>query len=425
VRRLYTALFYVATPFILARLFWRGIKNPAYRRRIPERFGFYRSDQATAGSIWVHAVSVGEVESSIPLVRLLRQRHPDLPLIVTTTTPTGSDRVRALLADEVVHCYLPYDLPGCVQRFLHHFRPQISVILETEIWPNLIAACRRSSVPVLIVNGRLSERSVRGYRRLARFLRATLSDVTAIAAQSTEDADRFLAIGAPPERVTRCGNIKFDLDIPATSSDEARAARQRLFGDRPTLLAASTHSGEEQMLLPAFRALLARHPELLLILVPRHPERFADVAALSRDSGFSTVLHSQQRPCRPEDAVFVVDAMGELKRFYAMADVGFVGGSLVPIGGHNVLEPAAAGIPVIFGPYVQNFSDICARLCSAGGAIQCDDIATFTAYADELLRDEHRRAEIGARGREFVLANRGAVQRVTALVEHYLDSRSG
>lgn len=424
-RRLYTTVFYLATPFIIARLYWRGIKNPAYRRRIPERFGFYRSVRAIGGSIWLHAVSVGEVEASLPLIRLLRHRHPDLPLVVTTTTPTGSDRVRALLADEVAHCYLPYDLPACIRRFLHHFRPHIAVILETEIWPNLIANCRHSSIPVLIVNGRLSERSVRGYRHLGGFLKATLSDVTAIAAQSTEDANRFISLGAPAERVSRCGNIKFDLELGTAYFEEGRLRRQRLIGNRPTLLAASTHPGEEQQLLLAFRGLLARHPALLLILVPRHPERFAEVAALSRESGFSTVLHSQECPCEPEDQVFIVDAMGELKRYYAMADLAFVGGSLVPIGGHNVLEPAAAGVPVIFGPYVQNFSEICAQLTRAGGAVQCHDSATFTALVDELLRDEPRRDAIGMRGREFVAANRGAVKRVAELIDRYLDSRAG
>lgn len=420
VRALYTALFYAALPFIVTRLFWRGFKNPAYHQRIAERFGFYGHSPALTGSIWLHAVSVGEVEASVPLVRVLRARHPHKHLILTTTTPTGSDRVRAVFGDEIEHCYLPYDLPGPINRFLRHFQPSIAVILETEIWPNLIEACQRATIPLMIVNGRLSERSVRGYRRFPGFIGATLSRVSIIATQTEEDAKRFLAIGAPADTVHPCGNIKFDLEISENLARRGHAERNRLFGLRRTLLAASTHEGEEQQLLQVFAHLLPRHPDLLLILVPRHPERFPRVASLCRDAGFSTVLYTEQRPCSPEDQVFLLDQMGKLKLFYPASDVAFVGGSLVPVGGHNVLEAAAAGIPVIFGPYVHNFAEICLGLSRAGGALRCEDLQGVAASADALLSDDRRREEVGRCGYGFVTANRGAVDRVAALIEPYL-----
>ncbi len=421
-RAFYTALFYAATPFIVARLFWRGLGNPAYRKRITERFGHYGSTPPLNGSIWIHAVSVGEVESSIPLVRSLRARHPHIPLILTTTTPTGSDRVRSLFGNEITHCYLPYDLPCPIKRFLGHFRPRTAVILETEIWPNLITACRQASIPLLLVNGRLSERSVRGYRRFPGFIGSTLSMISLIATQTEEDAKRFVAIGAPPEKVSPYGNIKFDLDLPDSFVDAGREERKRLFGNRPTLLAASTHEGEELQILQALSHLYLQHPDLLLILVPRHPERFQRVASLCRDKGFSTVLRSEQRPCTPRDQVFVLDRMGELKSLYAASDVAFVGGSLVPVGGHNVLEAAAAGIPVIFGPHVHNFTEICDGLSRAGGALRCNDLSELIEAAGALLDDHQRRTAIGKSGRAFIATNRGAVDRIAAVIDRYLDS---
>lgn len=418
-RSLYTALFYLATPLILARIYWRGRRNPAYRRRIAERFGYYSTDSPSA-TVWIHAVSVGEVESAVPLIRHLQQARPETPVLLTTTTPTGSARALATFGNEVRHCYLPYDLPGCVDRFFRHFHPRIAVIFETEIWPNLFAGCASRSIPLFIVNARLSLRSTQGYRRLGPLVRETLAHVTAIAAQTDEDAKRFETIGASRDKIRHVGNVKFDLEVPADSSEQGRRDRQSLFGDRPVMIAASTHDGEERRLLTAFAPLLAKFPQLVLILVPRHPERFAAVESLCRSRGYALTRRTEYRACKPDEPIFLLDTIGELKRFYAAADVAFVGGSLVPIGGHNVLEPAAVGIPVLFGRHVDNFREICGALAAAGGAIACDDEASVARHAESLLGDAERRAELGTRARSFVAANRGALGRIVALLEPYM-----
>lgn len=421
-RALYTLLFYVATPLVLARLYWRSRKNPAYRARILERFGYYRMPSAQRSSVWVHAVSVGEAESAVPLVRSLLQLRPGLSVVFTTTTPTGSTRVLATLGDRVQHCYLPYDLPGSVKRFIEHFRPAIAVILETELWPNLFAACASHGIPLFIVNGRLSARSATGYRRVEGIMGATLSHVTTIAAQTDEDADRFVAIGAARPKVFTAGNIKFDLDIPENFSAQGRRDRRHLFGNRPVLIAASTHEGEEQQLLTVYTALLAQFPNLTLILVPRHPERFAAVASLCRRQGYTVVLRTEQRSCCSDRHIFLLDTMGELRRFYAAADIAFVGGSLVPVGGHNVLEPAALGLPVLFGPHVQNFREICAALKAAGGALACDTLEDVEHHCRCLLASDKQRESMGAAGRCFVAANRGALARIVSLLQDYLPA---
>lgn len=421
-RALYTALFYLAIPIVLIRLFWRGRRNPAYRQRISERFGLYHNGTATVqpSIAWIHAVSVGEVESAIPLIRELRRLRPESHVLFTTTTPTGSARIQAMLGNNVRHCYLPYDLPVSINRFLRHFRPQIAIMFETEIWPNLFAACASRSVPLFIVNGRLSLRSVKGYRRLGPLVNETLAHVTGIAAQTEEDARRFVSIGASPDRVTHAGNIKFDLDLPENSLKQGVRDREHLFGDRPVLIAASTHEGEESLMLSIDLALRNRFPQLMLILVPRHPERFPDVEALCRSRGYAVVLRTAGRACTRDDQIFLVDTMGELKRFYATADVAFVGGSLVPIGGHNVLEPAALGIPVLFGPHVDNFREICSALTAAGGSLACEDETAVVRHTESLLADAKLRVTMGACGRSFVATNRGALGRIVSLIEPYM-----
>jgi 3-deoxy-D-manno-octulosonic-acid transferase len=419
-RLLYTALFAGAVPMIVLRLYWRGRKNPAYRRRIGERFGFYGGRPAHHDVIWIHAVSVGETESAAPLVRRLREQYPGIPLLVTTTTPTGSARVQALFGDTVAHCYLPYDLPGAVDRFLTRFQPRLAIILETEIWPNLFAACEARSLPLVIVNARLSRRSAAGYRRVAGLVGRSLGAVRAIAAQTSEDAARFEALGTDKDRITVTGNIKFDLDLGDDVIRQGRQHRQTLFGPRPVVLAASTHAGEEEQLLARLGGLHQRVPGVLLVLVPRHPERFAPVAALCRAAGYRTVLRSDTAVCSAEDDVFVLDSMGELRAFYAAADVAFVGGSLVPVGGHNVLEPAMVGLPVVFGPHVENFHAICKALVEAGGAFAADDAGSAAEAIARLLGDAELRSRMGQSGRAYVLQNRGSLERVCAMLGVYL-----
>ena len=417
----YSLLLYLLTPLVLLRLAWRGIRAPAYWRRWGERFAWL-PPVAAVPRIWIHAVSVGEAQAALPLVQALRERHPGHRLLITTTTPTGSARVRALFGDGVEHVYLPYDLPGAARRFLATFQPALALIMETELWPNLFHACRQRDIPLLVLNARLSERSLRGYRHMAALSRATLADIRWLAVQGESDARRFLSLGADPGQVRVCGSIKFDVHLPASLREEAEVLRRSFGVERPVWIAASTHEGEDEQVLEAFRRLRTAdaHPHALLVLVPRHPERFAAVASLCRAAGHRLVERSSGLPCTPDTDIYLGDTMGELPMLMAATDVVFMGGSLVPTGGHNMLEPAALGLPVVFGPHVFNFEEISARLLEAGAARQVRDAAGLAAVVTEWLADANARHEVGERGRVFVEDNRGARERMLALIEPYL-----
>ena len=410
-RFIYSLLFYLLVPPILWRMLWRSRREPAYRKRLGERFGFYRQTSPIHSVIWIHAVSVGEAEAAFPLIRTLRRQFPYTPFLVTTTTPTGSARVQAMLKDEVAHVYLPYDLPDAVARFLDHFRPSLAVVLETEIWPNLFHASAIRGIPLAIVNARLSERSARGYARLGNLTRQTLANVRLIAAQTQADADRFLAVGAKPETVKMTGNIKYDIELPDDYFRQGIVLRDSLFGKRPVWIAASTHEGEELLVLRAFAEIRVAKPELLLVLVPRHPPRFDKVASLCLSEGFTLSRRCLHETAKQAD-VFLVDTLGELRQFYAASDIAFIGGSLVPVGGHNVLEAAVAGIPVIFGPHMFNFLEAGRRLKEAGGAVQISDGGQLAGIVIDLLHHVNHNLRMGEAGREFVEAGRGALGRV-------------
>lgn len=416
-RLLYTTLLYLLLPLVLLRVYWRGRRDVGHRQRWRERLGFI--PPLPSGGLWVHAVSVGETRAALPLIRALLNRYPDLPLLVTTTTLTGSRQVRAALGEQVHHVYAPYDLPGAVARFLRQTQPRLAIIMETELWPNLLRQCAVAGIPTLIANARLSERSARGYARI-RWLTATLlRDVTLIAAQAKADAERFRALGAP--RVVIAGNLKYDLTLPDDLSAWGRRFRRDTLGaNRPVWIAASTHAGEDAHVLNALARLRARWPELLLLLVPRHPERFDNVAALCQQRGFSVVRRSEQRPCAPDIAVFLGDSMGELLRFYAAADLAFVGGSLVPTGGHNVLEPALLGLPVLFGPHLFNFTESSERLLAAKAAWRVADAAELAAAVDRLLANPTLRQDAGQRGRAVVEQHRGALMALLGHIETLL-----
>jgi len=421
VRYLYTLLLYLALPYILLRLLWRGMRAPAYRRRWRERFGRF-PHTPPAGAIWIHAVSVGEAIAAFPLVQRLRERHPERPLVFTTTTPTGSERVTRQFGNSVHHAYLPYDLPGAVARFLDCARPALAVVLETELWPNMYAACAARRIPLIVANARLSVRSAAGYRRVAPLARATLHQVTLIAAQGEEDAARFLALGAPADRVRVTGNLKFDLALSADLAERGAALRRSWGALRPTWIAASTHEGEEEQVLDAHTQARGQVPQLLLVLVPRHPERFDRVAALCAARGYRVVRRSESRPCEPGTAVFLGDSMGELMLFYAAADVAFVGGSLVPAGGHNPLEPAALARPVLHGPHMFNFAEIERRLRAAGGSREvCDSGELARAVGNYVTQPELCRTS-GEKARAFVAQNRGALERLLAIIEDLLNT---
>ncbi|MFA7386927.1 MAG: lipid IV(A) 3-deoxy-D-manno-octulosonic acid transferase [Thiohalobacteraceae bacterium] len=420
-RIIYSLLLYLLTPFVLLRLVWRGFHAPGYWRRWGERFGFIPEITGEA-PIWVHAVSVGEVQAAVPLLKALLKRYPNTPLLVTTTTPTGAEQVRGLFEGQMQHRYMPYDLPDAVRRFLARARPRLVLIMETEIWPNLYRACARRAIPVLLINARLSERSAAGYRRLGSLTAATLDCLHVVAAQGRADADRLMAVGAAPERVRVTGSIKFDMKIPASLVEQAAVLRRDWGLQRPVWIAASTHEGEDEWALEAHRSIRARFPDALLVLVPRHPERFARVVALCRDQGWTTVLRSEQRATAADTAVFVGDSMGELLLFFAAADVAFIGGSLIPHGGHNPLEAAAQRVPVLFGPHMFNFAEIARLLLTAGAAREVGDSGQLADSVVHWFADPAARNTAGERGIAVVEANKGARDAVLGMVAEALDA---
>lgn len=418
-RMLYTALLYLLTPMILLRLLWRSRELVAYRRRIGERFG-YVSPPTQPPAVWVHAVSVGESIAALPLIRALITRHGAGHVWVTTTTPTGSARIIDALGDQVLHSYAPYDLPHVVARFLRRVRPEQVVIMETELWPNLFRALRRQGIPITIANARLSPRSFRGYGRVRGFAASTLRDCTLIAAQSEADADRFRALGAPVAQVRAIGNLKFDQTVPETQLAQGRQLRHCL-GSAPVWIAASTHEGEDEAALQAHREVRKTLPNAVLILVPRHPQRFDAVATQVERHALSLCRRSRldlaaATPLQPPPAVLLGDSMGEMFSYFAASDVAFVGGSLVPVGGHNVLEAAALGLPVLFGPHMHNFVAARDLLLEAGAAVEVD-AASLADQLLALLAAPERRSRMGQAGQAAVEANRGTLDRLLASLD--------
>jgi 3-deoxy-D-manno-octulosonic-acid transferase len=414
-RRLYSFLWLLALPLALLRLLWRSRRAPAYRRRWAERFGRF-APPARTGGVWVHAVSVGETQAAQPLIKRLLAEPAAQPVTVTTTTPTGSARVGELFGDQVFHVYLPFDLPWAVEGFLDRVRPRLLIMVETEIWPNLLAGCAARGIPTLLANGRLSARSARGYARLDGFARETFAAIGAVAAQSDADAERFVALGVPAGRVHVTGSMKFDVAIRGSVKEQAEVLRRDWGTGRPVWVAASTHEGEEEAVLEAHRQVLAALPEALLVLVPRHPERFERAAQLVRRAGLPMVRRTERAAVNAGTAVFLGDTMGELPVFLGAADAAFVGGSLVDIGGHNVLEPATFGVPVVFGPHMHNFAAISGLLLEADAAEQVRDARSLGAVVLRWLGDASERTRIGENGRRVVEANRGALDRTWRMV---------
>ncbi|WGS84406.1 lipid IV(A) 3-deoxy-D-manno-octulosonic acid transferase [Methylomonas sp. UP202] len=414
-RLIYTCLFGLLLPAILLRLYWRGMRAPAYRLRWRERLGFYRGP-VRGGGIWFHAVSVGEAEAAFPLIQRLLSKFPQLPVLVTTTTPTGSARVAAVLGDRVEHVYLPYDLPWVVARFFGRFRPSLAVFMEKELWPNLFAECRARSVPIFLVNARLSARSARAYLKIPSLIGPVLACIDTIAVQTVEDGERFVEIGARPVQVRTVGNVKFDVTVDPNTLAEGKALKASAFAGRWVWIAASTHAGEEELLLAQYRRLKAAMPALLLMIVPRHPERFGVVQKLCETQGLRVLMRSSGMSCRTETDVYIGDSMGELKLLYAAADAAFVGGSLVEVGGHNVLEPAAIGTPVLFGPWMFNFQEIANRMLAVGAACQCADAEALGDAVSDLYRDRTSGRVLAERAEGFVQANRGATDGVVELL---------
>jgi 3-deoxy-D-manno-octulosonic-acid transferase len=419
VRRLYSWIIACAAPFAFAIVLWRGLRDRSYWQGLAERFG-WGAGPAGVPSIWLHAVSLGEISAAAPLIRGILMRHPQLPLVVTSATPAGRARAQMLFGSSVDIRFLPYDTSGAVRRFLTRVNPRLAIIMETEIWPNLFAQCAARGVPVILANARLSSKSVLRYRRLGKLFSGVFTGNVVIAAQSFDDAERFKSIGAAAAQVQVLGNVKFDLQLPAPLVAQGRAVRAG-YEERPVWIAGSTHAGEEEQVLAAHALLQALKPNALLLLVPRHKDRFAAVADLLARRGVPFTRHSLGNPASLGGAaVVLVDTVGELNLLYAAADVAFVGGSLVPIGGHNLLEPAALGLPVLTGPSYFNSKEIARLLLQRGAAIEVADAEELASALRILFDDPAQRARMGAIGRELVEQNRGSVDRLLDLMEQWL-----
>jgi 3-deoxy-D-manno-octulosonic-acid transferase len=410
-RAVYTGLIYLLLPYAVGRLLWRSRRERGYTEHLAERFGRYRDGAPVEPLIWVHAVSVGETRAAEPLVRALQSRYPDHRIVLTHMTPTGRRAGEALFGDSVLRCYLPYDFPGAVNRFLDHFEPRVGLLMETELWPNLIHASKKRRMPIFLVNARLSEKSYRGYRRFDALVRESLAKLTGIAAQATDDAKRLRALGARDVSVT--GNVKFDVPLPSEQVESGLAWR-KTFGERRVLLAASTREGEESLVLDAYDR-LASAP--LLVIVPRHPQRFEEVAALLERRGIRYERRSTGRPVSGETQVLLGDSMGEMPAYYAACDLAFIGGSLLPFGTHNFIEACAVGTPVLLGPHTYNFAEAAERAIAAGAAVTVNSAEELARTADRLLQDETARARMGQRGLAFSRAHQGATARIMGLLE--------
>ncbi|MHA3026452.1 lipid IV(A) 3-deoxy-D-manno-octulosonic acid transferase [Chromohalobacter israelensis] len=410
-RGLYSGALYLLSPLI----WWRVWREHALTNKRAERLGLIAAVDETP-TIWLHAASVGEVLAARPLIEALAERHADHRLVVTTMTATGAERVRALFPGEryaLTHYFLPLDFPGAARRFTRRLRPRLAIIVETELWPNLLAACDRQRVPVVVANARLSEKAFQGYRRVRALLHGALGAVSWLAAKSEADLERFVALGLPRARGDVVGSIKFDLPLNDGFRDEGKRLHSA-WGRRFVWVAGSTHDGEDEQVLDAHARLRERDPQALLVLVPRHPQRFAAVAELCVARGERIARRSQGETPDAATSVLLVDTMGELMRFYAAADVAFVGGSLVPIGGHNLLEPAALGVPVLTGPHLANFEDIAATLREAQALREVDDAAALGDALVALADDPEARRGLGAAGEAVVDANRGALEATLA-----------
>lgn len=420
-RALYTMLGSAMLPWLPLRLWWRGSREPGYRRHIGERFGHYRG--SVAGTVyWIHAVSVGETRAATPLVQRLSAAYPGATLLLTHMTATGRETGQTLFGDRVHQTWLPYDLPFAVRAFFDHFRPAAGFILETELWPNLVAIAHGLGIPLFLVNARLSERSARGYRRFESLARPMLRRLTGVAAQSAADAARLVELGAPPAIVT--GNLKFDVTIPPAVLELGSGFRTRFGAARPIWLAASTREGEEALLLDALaRRKLSGNP--LLVIVPRHPQRFATVAELLSARGVPFVRRSAGGAAVPSDVGVVLgDSMGEMQAYYAAADLAFIGGSLLPLGGQNLIESLAVGTPVVVGPHTFNFAEATEGAIDAGAALRVADAGALVAAIGTLFADPGRRQAMGLAARAFHAQHQGAADRLWEWLEPQLAKPS-
>ena len=420
-RYLYTVLFYWVLPFLFLRLLWRSRRNPDYRRRWKERLGF--CPIKLEHCIWVHAVSVGETIAAVPLIKRLIKEFPEWPIVVTNMTPTGAARVKAAFNDSVRQVYIPYDLPSAMNRFLQRIHPRVAILMEGELWPNLLAGCQKYQIPVVIANACLSQKSERGYALLGNMTRDMVGAIHKIAAAAPIDETRFLSLGAPPEKIVITGNLKFDLELPLDFSHKSELLHQdlRVNQERFIWIAASTHQGEEEIILAAHRLILKKYPSALLILVPRHPDRFNSVYEMTMQQKFNTERRSQNGICTAQTHIYLGDTMGELLLLYSVADVAFVGGSFVPIGGHNMLEPAVLHKPVVTGPFLFDFLEISELLLNAKAMVITKNTEDLAMVIKQFFADKNYRTITGENAHQVVEANRGALQKHLELIRAILN----
>jgi len=422
-RAAYNSLLYLLLPVFMLRLVWRTLLSRDYGRRWWQRFGYVRKARAQRSEtewIWVHAVSVGETLAAAPLLRALRDQHPHIGIVVTTMTPTGADRVHELFGDDVCHVWAPYDYAGAVKRFLGSFSPRVVVLMETELWPNLVHFSKKCGATVLVLNARLSERSFRGYQKFARLGKPMLQQIDLIVTQAAADAARFRALNVPHDRISVVGSMKVEAALPDDQGNGESALAHRIEGVRRIWIAASTRDGEEEKVLAAFGQILTEVPDALLVLVPRHPERFDAVEKLCRREGLRVVRRSEDADVDVLTHVFLGDSMGEMSDYYRLAEIAFVGGSLVDTGCQNVLEPAALGLPVLTGPSQFNFQTICEQLQEAGALEVVAHEGMLASRVVALMRDAEKCQRMGQAGRAAVTGSRGALQRTLQIVNRYL-----
>jgi 3-deoxy-D-manno-octulosonic-acid transferase len=416
-RLLYTLICIIALPFTFVRLYWRGRKNPNYRKHWAERLGFSKLNLPSC--IWVHAVSLGETIAAEPMVQRLLTQYPNDNIVLTSLTPTGRARAANIKHARIFYCHLPYDLPSLLNRFIRRVHPKALIIMETELWPNLMAVCQSQKIPVILANARMSERSARGYQRIPSLTRPMLESMQVVAVQNEADCNRLIHLGLPQAKAIVTGSIKFDLTIPEAARSKGHDMKA-MWAGRLSWIAASTHPGEEEQILAAHREILKQIPNALLVLVPRHPERFAAVQALCQQQGFTVVNRSNGQPCSADIQVYLGDTMGELLAYYAAVDIAYVGGSLVATGGHNTLEPAALSLPVITGPHTFNFAQISKLLLNANAAITVTDSSHLAAKVLELMQNPNLRQTMGEQAAKVVEANRGALDRLMALIGQHI-----
>ena len=418
-RLVYSAVLILFLPVILLRLWWRGKANPAYRLRVKERLGFYSLTQKP-NRLWLHAVSVGEVNVAVPLIKRIKQRWPQYEIVVTTITPTGAEQVEKSLADHVIHRYIPYDIPCLIKRALNQVKPNAVIIMETEIWPNLIHCAKCKNIPVVYMNMRLSQKSFPGYKKIRSLIAPQLTKVDAIAAQTDDDAKRVINLGADAKKVQVLGSIKFDVTLPQGVIERGQQLRQQLGESRPVWIAASTHSGEDEQILSAHKKILEQHNDALLILVPRHPERFENVFELASKQ-FKTCKRTESLSDISRYQVYIGDTMGELFDLYAASDICFVGGSLVPHGGQNILEPWLVGKPVVVGPHTFNFARTIEQALELKAIKKVDSADQLAQSVAQLFESQSQTDLLVKNAQQLLENNKGALDASMQLLEKYLQ----